>query len=106
MNFAKHKDLITVLPAYNDRGKADETVGDCYNLNGRDQQTITGIVQYTINRIYETLKETENLTCNALYAIPYYAGRYPYIDADGYDEYPSRTERTMEMLANTIVAVL
>ena len=36
MNFAKHKDLITVLPAYNDRGKADGTVGDCYNLNGSD----------------------------------------------------------------------
>lgn len=37
--------------------------------------------------------------------MPHCAGRYPYIDADGYDEYPSGTEKTMEMLANTIVAV-
>ena len=99
------KDLIIVLPAYNDRGKADGTVGDCYNPDGSGQQTIAGIVQYTINRIYEILKEADNLTCKVLYATPHCAGRYPYIDADGYDEYPSGTGRTMETLANTIVAV-
>ena len=101
----KDKDLIVVLPAYNDRGKADGTVGDCYNPSGSGQNTIAGVVQYTINRIYEELTNAGNLKCKILYATPHCAGRYPYIDADGYDEYPSGTGRTMETLANTIVAV-
>ena len=101
----KDKDLIVVLPAYNDRGKADGTVGDCYNPSGSGQNTIAGVVQYTINRIYEELTNAGNLKCKILYATPHCAGRYPYIDADGYDEYPSGTGRTMETLANTIVKV-
>lgn len=101
----KDKDLIVVLPAYNDRGKDDGAVGDCYNPDGSGQNTIAGIVQYTINRIYETLKEADNLNCKVLYATPHCAGKYPYIDADGYTEYPAGSGRTMETLANTIVAI-
>lgn len=101
----KDKDLIIVLPAYNDRGKADGTIGDCYDSNSGDHSTIAGIVQYTINRIYELLSSAENLKCKILYATPHCAGRYPYIDVDGYGEYPSGTGRTMETLANTIVSV-
>ena len=101
----KNKDLIVVLPAYNNRGMDDGNVGDCYNPNGGGQNTIAGLIQYTINRIYETLSEAENLKCKILYATPHCAGRYPYIDADGYDEYPAGTGRTMETLANTIVSV-
>ena len=101
----KDKDLIVVLPAYNDRGKKDGEVGDCYKTDGSGQSTIAGIIQYTINRIYETLTKANNLTCKVLYATPHCSGRYPYIDADGYEEYPAGSGRTMETLANTIVAV-
>ena len=101
----KDKDLIVVLPAYNDRGKKDGEVGDCYKTDGSGQSTIAGIIQYTINRIYETLTQANNLTCKVLYATPHCSGRYPYIDADGYEEYPAGSGRTMETLANTIVAV-
>ena len=101
----KDKALIVVLPAYNDRGKESGQIGDCYKTDGSGQSTIAGVIQYTINRIYETLKEANNLTCKVLYATPHCAGKYPYIDADGYEEYPVGSGRTMETLANTIVAV-
>ena len=101
----KDKDLIVVLPAYNDRGKKDGEVGDCYKTDGSGQSTIAGIIQYTINRIYEILTQANNLTCKVLYATPHCSGRYPYIDADGYEEYPAGSGQTMETLANTIVAV-
>ena len=101
----KDKSLIVVLPAYNDRGKEDGRIGDCYKTDGSGQLTIAGIIQYTINRIYDTLTRANNLTCKVLYATPHCPGRYPYIDADGYEEYPVGSGRTMETLANTIVAV-
>ena len=101
----KDKSLIVVLPAYNDRGKEDGRIGDCYKTDGSGQLTIAGIIQYTINRIYDTLTQANNLTCKVLYATPHCPGRYPYIDADGYEEYPVGSGRTMETLANTIVAV-
>ena len=99
------KDLIIVLPAYNDRGKVDGDIGDCYKTDGTGDNTIAGVIQYTINRIYEELEKADNLTCKIMYATPHCAGRYPYIDADGYMEYPSGTGRTMETLANTIIKV-
>lgn len=101
----KDKDLIVVLPAYNDRGKKDGEVGDCYKTDGSGQSTIAGIIQYTINRIYEILAQANNLTCKVLYATPHCPGRYPYIDANGYEEYPTGSGQTMESLSGTIVAV-
>ena len=101
----KDKTLIVVLPAYNDRGKKDGEVGDCYKTDGSGQSTIAGIIQYTINRIYEILAQANNLTCKVLYATPHCPGRYPYIDANGYEEYPAGSGRTMETLANTIISV-
>ena len=101
----KNKDLIVVLPAYNDREKSDGSIGDCYKPDGSGQNTIAGIIQYTINRIYETLTSAGNLKCKILYATPHCFGKYPYIDADGYEECPVGTGETAETLANTIVAV-
>lgn len=100
-----NKDLIIVLPAYNNRSKPDGVVGDCYSPDGTGQDTIAGIIQYTINRIYDTLKDANNLKCKILYATPHCAGKYPYNDVDGYGEYPAGTGRTMETLGNTIIAV-
>jgi len=100
-----NKDLIIVLPAYNNRGKPDGVVGDCYSPDGTGQDTIAGIIQYTINRIYDTLKDANNLKCKILYATPHCAGKYLYNDVDGYGEYPAGTGRTMETLGNTIIAV-
>ena len=101
----KGKSLIVVLPCYNDRGKPDGKVGDCYATDGTGQKTIAGLVQYTINRIYETLKEAGNLKCKILYVTPHCAGKYPYIDVDGYGEYPEGSGYSMKTIASTITAV-
>ena len=99
------KDLIVFYAGYNNRGTDDGNVGDCYNPDGTGQNTIAGYMQYAINRIYECLTEADNLTCKLLIVTVDCAGKYNYIDADGYDEYPAGSGRTMETLANTQKAV-
>ena len=47
------------------------------------------------NRIYEELEDAGNLLCHVLVATPHCAGKYPYVDADGYEEYPTGTGQTM-----------
>lgn len=99
------KDLIVFYAGYNNRGWSDGVVGDCYDPDGSGQSTIAGLMQYAINRIYECLAEAENLTCKILIVTVDCAGKYNYIDADGYDEYPAGSGLTMETLANTQKAV-
>lgn len=94
------KDLIVLFGGYNNRGTDDGKVGDCYNPDGGGQSTIAGYMQYCINRIYEELQNANNLKCKLLIVTVDCAGRYNYIDADGYDEYPSGSGRSMETLAN------
>lgn len=94
-------DLIVGLPAYNERAVPYGTVNDLYPA----QRTIIGEIQYFINRIYEELEKAENLTCRFLLATPHCAGKYPYVDADGYEEYPPNTGMNMELLSQTITDV-
>lgn len=93
--------LIVVLPAYNERATVLGSVGDCHP----EQETICGRIQYLLNRIYEELEDAGNLLCHVLVATPHCAGKYPYVDADGYEEYPTGTGQTMEKLSDTIKAV-
>jgi hypothetical protein len=95
----KDMDLIVFLGGYNNRGTADGELGDCYNTDGSGQSTIAGYTQYCINRIYEVLTEANNLTCKVLLATPHCAGKYSYINADGYEDWGA-TGRTMETLSN------
>ena len=93
--------LIVVLPAYNERATTFGKVGDCHPA----ESTICGRIQYLLNRIYDELEDAGNLTCHVLMATPHCAGKYPYVDADGYEEYPAGTGQTMEKLSDTIKAV-
>ena len=104
------KDLIIFFAGYNNRGMADGAVGDCYNSVDGTDKTIAGYLQYAINKIYEKLlggKEDDvdydaNLSCRVAIVTPHCAGKYSYIDADGYDEYPSGSGRSMKTLAQTM----
>ena len=97
----KDKDLIVVLPAYNERHAQYGEIGDLYPT----QSNITGQIQYMINRIYEELTKADNLNCKVLFATPHCAGKYNYVDYDGYQEYPEGSGRTMEGLSDTIKKV-
>ena len=101
------KDLIIFFAGYNNRGTPDGVVGDCYTDDGTGQNTIAGYLQYAINYIFKKLKGGEengvtynaNLRCRVIVVTPHCAGKYSYIDADGYDEYPVGSGRTMQTLA-------
>ena len=99
------KDLIIFYAGYNNRGISDGVIGDLYKKDGTGQGTIAGMMQYCINRIYEELRNADNLSCKILIVTVDCAGKYPYIDADGYTEYPKGTGQTMETFANIQKAV-
>lgn len=94
-------DLIVFYAGYNNRGTTDGVVGDCYPAQG----TIAGMMQYAINRIYEELAEANNLTCKIIIVTVDCAGKYAYINADGYEEWPPESGRTMETLSDVQKAV-
>ena len=101
----KDKDLIVVLPCYNNRGAEEGKIGDCYDPSTRENNNIAGMVQYLINRVFEELTEAGNLNCKILIATPHCAGAYNYNYVDGYGEWPAGSGRTMETLSNTIKEV-
>ena len=104
-NTVAGKDLIVLYVGYNNRSADVGKVGDLYTKDGKGSNNIAGYMQYAINRIYECLKEANNLTCKVMVVTLDCAGRYDYIDADGYEEYPSGSGRTMETIANIQKAV-
>lgn len=99
------KDLIVFFAGYNNRGTPDGAAGDCYNPDDNSGKTIAGYTQYAINRIYEELSEAGNLTCRVVVITPHCAGKYSYVDADGYDEYPKGSGQSLRTLAQTMEAV-
>jgi hypothetical protein len=104
-DIVRNVDLIIFYAGYNNRGIPDGIPGDCYHSGNKSGNTIAGITQYCINRIYEVLRQAGNLTCRLLIVTPHCAGRYPYIDANGYEDYPTKSKRTMETLSNTMKSV-
>ena len=81
-NDVSDKNLIVVLPCYNDRYTLSGNVGDIYPGN----DSIVGRIQYLINRIYQELSKANNIDCKILFATPHCAGKYQYVNADGYTE--------------------
>lgn len=104
-DMVRDMDLIVFYAGYNNRGLSCGKVGDCYIPGDGGQNTIAGYMQYAIDRIYQCLVEADNLTCKILIVTVDCAGKYEYIDADGYTEYPANSGQTMETLANIQKAV-
>ena len=106
------KDLIIIFGGFNNRSNLQGQVGDLYKDDGTGQNTVAGQLQYVINWIYDKLKGgtddsgtySANLNCRILIIPPYCCGKYSWIDADGYDVYPSGTQ-TLHTLANTMIDV-
>lgn len=120
-DIVRNMDLIIFYAGYNDRGLPDSRPEDGFRqgnrhypgdgpmsglrLNDEPRDTIAGLTEYCIRRIYAELLKASNPTCRLLLVTPHCAGRYPYIDADGYEEYPAGSGRTMESMADTIKQV-
>ena len=98
-------DMIILYAVYNNRKNPDGKPGECYSPNDTTEPTIAGMTQYCINRIYMELSKANNLACRLLIVTPHCAGRYQYIDVDGYGEYPPGTGESLETLSDTMKAV-
>ena len=92
------KDLIIFFGGMNNRDLPYGAFGDMYPT----QNTMWGQTQYAIGKIYEKLLETNNLDCRVMAVIPHCPGKYPYIDVDGYGEYPAGTGRNMNGLTEAM----
>ncbi|MBQ9783088.1 MAG: hypothetical protein IJW44_01050 [Clostridia bacterium] len=95
----KDMDLVVLFGGYNSRWIDIGQVGDLYRPDGAGQNTVAGLMQYAINRIYEVLRAAENMTCRLLIVTVDCSGKYPYADADAYQETAPNTGRTLEAMA-------
>lgn len=93
-------DLIVLFGGYNNRSREIGKPGDLYKADGTGDNSFAGIMQYAINRIYETLEEANNLTCRMLIVTVDCSGKYPWVDADGYTEIQPGTGKSLEAMAN------
>lgn len=74
-------DLIIIAGIYNERGKLFGSLSDLYPANN----TLSGVLNYAINRVYEELANANNMTCKVVIAGPHCFGKYPYSDADFFE---------------------
>ena len=101
----KDKDLIILYGGYNNRSSLAGSVGDLYRTDGLGDSTFAGFMQYAINRIKETLDAAGNTDCEIMIVTMHCAGKYGWIDATAYDEYPAESGQTMETLVNLQIAI-
>lgn len=98
VNKVADKDLIIFFGGMNERSTPYGVQGDLHPT----QSTLIGRFQYAMNKIFDLLTTANNLDCQVLVVTPHCAGKYPYVDADGYQEYPAGTGQTLEKLSNTL----
>ena len=96
-------DLIVFFGGYNSRHIPIGCVGESYSPNN---ETIAGMMQYCIDRIYEELGKANNLTCRLLIVTVDYSGKYPCVDLDGRGEVGGAgSVQTLEAMANIQVEI-
>lgn len=101
------KDLIVLYGGYNnllyggykDRSCDPGKPGDLYRPDGTGQDTIAGVMQYAINRIYEELAKANNLTCRLLIVTVDCTGKNQWVNADGNSEFPPNSGRSYKNTA-------
>lgn len=101
----KDMDLIVFFGGYNSRGSEIGKVGDLYAPDGSGERTVAGFMQYAINRIYDELYAADNMTCRLLIVTVDCSGKYPWINADAYEEFPKGSGSTLEAMAEIQKAV-
>jgi hypothetical protein len=98
-------DAIVFFGGYNSRHLSIGRVGDRYEAKG-DGETVAAVMQYCIDRIYEELRNADNLTCRLLIVTVDYSGKYAWWDADGRDEVcGTGSGKTLEAMANIQVEI-
>ncbi len=98
-------DLIVLYGGYNNRNLPIGQVGDIFHADGTGPKTMAGFMQHAINRIYECLHAADNMTCRLLIVTVDCSGKYPWVDADGYEDSVPGLSNSLEAIANIQKAV-
>ena len=98
-------DLIVLYGGYNNRNLHIGKVGDRFEADGSGDRTLAGLLQHAIDRIYEELEKAGNLTCRLMIVTVDCSGKYPWVDADGYEEAEPGKGNSLEAMANMQKAV-
>lgn len=109
----RNMDLIILFGGYNNLlyggygGRSCDIgiPGDCYQPDGTGQDTVAGVMQYAIERIYDELQKAGNSGCRLLIVTVDCTGRNQWIDADGTQEFPAGSGKSYEKIANIQKAV-
>lgn len=105
MKDVKEQDFILLYGGYNNRGRLTGSVGDCYSPDGTGQGSFAGVMQYAVNRIQELLIAAGNRDCKIMIVTMDCVGKYGWIDADAFDEYPLGSGQTLQDLVDIQIAV-
>jgi len=91
-------DLVILLMGYNERHIEYGERGDIYP----EKQTLHGKYAYALKKIYSFIDQSGNYNCRILIVCPHCIGRYDWINADGYEEFPEGSGRSLETMAEAI----
>jgi hypothetical protein len=98
-------DYIALLGAYNNRHNPYGNLTDMYDESNYNTHNICAFYNYVIKRLRELLSQANNPECKIVLVTPHCGGKDPSINANGYQEWPVGSGRTMETLANMIVSI-
>lgn len=92
------KEILTFFGGLNNRDTLIGNVTDMYPT----QNTISGMINYVIQKI-ETLKTAaNNRTMRVVFILPHLVGKYRWLDVDGLGEYPVGSGQTLETICTAI----
>ena len=91
-------DVIIFLGGYNERHMEYGGEDDVYPA----QNTLNGKLNVVIRRILELLDKAGNSECRLILVSPHCVGRYDWVDADGTEEFPAGSGRTLETMSEVI----
>lgn len=94
----KWADLVILVMAYNERHIEYGQRGDKYP----EKSTLHGKYAYALEKIYSFIDESGNYNCHIMLVCPHCVGKYDWIDADGYGEFPAGSGRSLETMAEAI----
>lgn len=102
------KALIVLYGGYNNlilggpdgHGCVPGKPGDLYRPDGTGEDTVAGVMQYAINRIYEELAKANNMGCRLLIVTVDCTGKNQWVNADGNSEFPAGSGKSYAYTAN------
>ncbi len=94
-------DLLIFFGGYNERHAEYGSDDDIYPEN----DTLNGKFNAVMGRIISLLESSGNCKCRVMMVSPHCVGKYDWVDADGTEEFPAGSGRTLETMSSLIRSV-